>query len=65
MTKFQFLKPCPFCGNKVRIYSIRYDEDSPKVYYIVCNNENCLLFETNDFIDVESLIEKWNNRKGE
>jgi hypothetical protein len=56
------LEPCPFCKNKVRVCSIRYDEDEPKRYYIVCDDEDCLLFETKTFISVEDLIKKWNTR---
>ena len=60
------LKPCPFCGSKVRLVTIQ------RGYAIVCEAKNCLgqmriTFGTcdDDLIFLKKLVSDWNKRNPE
>lgn len=70
------IKPCPFCGNEVRVEE--YTIDTPITmfefgYQIVCKRCNCgsrqmtpklpeLLTETENNFYKKAVIERWNRR---
>lgn len=56
------LKPCPFCGGKVKAPIIFETIDSPKKQYlwlVICHN--CGSSSAYDFTE-EKVVEKWNAR---
>lgn len=52
------LKPCPFCGGEVRVWSIK------KGFWVSCDNQTCLISPETPLCDEkEHAIEMWNTRK--
>lgn len=54
------LKPCPFCGGKVKMYVDSVDAYNNS-YNFWCNN--CNMITTYQYSDEEKAIETWNTRK--
>lgn len=53
------LKPCPFCGGKVKIINI----DPNDAYYMVqCRNKNCNAATCFGEINKEEIKTMWNRR---
>ncbi len=65
------LKPCPFCGEKVKLWERKCFKAK---YTIGCNNNNCFLWIPDDvhlrelhnyavcYVDKKHLINDWNKR---
>lgn len=59
------LRPCPFCEKIPIVSSIKWS-NSTISYRVLCANEECHIRpKTDDFIDEEIAIEKWNTRPGD
>lgn len=56
------LKPCPFCGGKVKIIPEQVDARTV-AYNFVCQNGDCCANVYFDYSDREESIEAWNTRK--
>jgi Lar family restriction alleviation protein len=60
------LKPCPFCGGKVRL--IKQNPAYVTYWTIFCNDSSCPVkpqLPDYEYTSEESAIEAWNTRKGE
>jgi hypothetical protein len=56
------LKPCPWCGELPRLYTMS-DNSCNDYWEIGCAGEECAANpSTMSFISVEDAIEKWNTR---
>lgn len=53
------LKPCPFCGSEVKIYSESVEVDRESYNFECCECNSNTYF---DFCDREQAIESWNRR---
>lgn len=58
------LKPCPFCGSKVRVNCDDYSARSSQKCYIECQSTDCLMPEVSD-LDYDVLVFGWNCRAAE
>ena len=56
------LKPCPFCGGEVNLYSAR---DPKKATMIACIDRDCFAMVSMCTHDEEETIRRWNKRVGE
>ena len=62
------LKPCPFCGEKVKITKFVDTIGGTRReigYCVICNNKKCLMcVKTIIYEDKETVIIIWNKRSG-
>jgi len=59
------LKPCPFCGEKVRMFIVPacQERGSYNYYKIFCENINCLMAPvTRNYVNKDNAIKAWNKR---
>lgn len=63
-----FLKPCPFCGRSVILFTSIHGILGAKDYYAITHPDvdtDCIIEETASYIDKEKLIQDWNRRVSE
>ena len=56
------LKPCPFCGGKAELISIKAFEWCDYHYIARCSNPNCEVDPMVKRLEMKEAIEAWNNR---
>jgi len=57
------LKPCPFCGGKVKSFPVTYKKDRNRVWkvYVACKNKMCIV-QPETLLYPSMAVEYWNRR---
>jgi Lar family restriction alleviation protein len=65
VTPMAELKPCPFCGGKAGLISIKAFEWCDYSYIARCENPNCEVSPGVKKLEKKEAIEAWNRRAGD